>query len=174
MPRRRAKHRRTLFDSYDDSEEGGDPRAPRNPHLLAGEQAAELRADGKPCRDVEESDDSRFPWKSASSGLWGGTGAQTQRAAIYTFARAGVVIGRARLAAVPSPSHLHAHLLARPPPPPCVCLCVCFCAVCALRDVSPRDRWLCVLPGWQMNVNACERERERRFGRNLRNSFMRT
>ena len=25
--------------------------------------------------------------------------------------------------------------------------------VCALRDVSPRDRRLCVLPGWQMNVN---------------------
>ena len=29
--------------------------------------------------------------------------------------------------------------------------------VCALRDVSPRDRRLCVLPGWQMNVNV-ERE----------------
>ena len=25
--------------------------------------------------------------------------------------------------------------------------------VCALHDVSPRDRWLCVLPGGQMNVN---------------------
>ena len=25
--------------------------------------------------------------------------------------------------------------------------------VCALLDVSPRDRRLCVLPGWQMNVN---------------------
>ena len=25
--------------------------------------------------------------------------------------------------------------------------------VCALHGVSPRDRWLCVLPGWQMNVN---------------------
>ena len=40
-----------------------------------------------------------------------------------------------------------------PAAPLCVCFCVCFCAVCALRDVSPRDRWLCVLPGWQMNVN---------------------
>ena len=39
------------------------------------------------------------------------------------------------------------------PRPPCVCLFVCFCAVCALHGVSPRDRWLCVLPGWQMNVN---------------------
>ena len=61
---------------------------------------------------MEESDDSlTIPLEKclvplASSGLWGGTGAQTQRAAIYTFARAGVVIGRARLAAVPSPSHL--------------------------------------------------------------------
>ena len=25
--------------------------------------------------------------------------------------------------------------------------------VCALHDVSPRDRWLCLLPGGQMNVN---------------------
>ena len=25
--------------------------------------------------------------------------------------------------------------------------------VCAFHGVSPRDRWLCVLPGWQMNVN---------------------
>ena len=25
--------------------------------------------------------------------------------------------------------------------------------VCALHGVSPRDRWLRVLPGWQMNVN---------------------
>ena len=25
--------------------------------------------------------------------------------------------------------------------------------VCALHDVSPRDLWLCVSPGWQMNVN---------------------
>ena len=25
--------------------------------------------------------------------------------------------------------------------------------VCALHGVSPRDRWLCVLPGGQMNVN---------------------
>ena len=25
--------------------------------------------------------------------------------------------------------------------------------VCALHGVSPRDRWLCVLPGWQFNVN---------------------
>ena len=30
---------------------------------------------------------------------------------------------------------------------------------CALHDVSPRDRWLCVLPGWQM-----KRERKRRIG----------
>ena len=29
--------------------------------------------------------------------------------------------------------------------------------VCALHDVSlPRDRWLCVLPGWQLNVNVNE------------------
>ena len=28
-----------------------------------------------------------------------------------------------------------------------------YCTVCALHDVSPRDRWMCVLPGWQMNVN---------------------
>ena len=26
-------------------------------------------------------------------------------------------------------------------------------AVCAFHGVSPRDRWLCVLPGWQLNVN---------------------
>ena len=124
---RRVKHRRTLFDSDDDSEEGDAPRAPRNPHLLAGEQA--------PGRGVARGREAvpgpggtrRFPWKSAPSGLWGGTGAQTQRAAIYTFARAGVVSGSARLAAVPSPSHLLA------PPPPCVCLFVCFCAVCALH-----------------------------------------
>ena len=25
--------------------------------------------------------------------------------------------------------------------------------VCALHGVSPRDRWLCVLPRWLMNVN---------------------
>ena len=25
--------------------------------------------------------------------------------------------------------------------------------VCALHDVSPRDLCMCVLPGWQMNVN---------------------
>ena len=25
--------------------------------------------------------------------------------------------------------------------------------VCAFHGVSPRDRWLCVLPGWRMNVN---------------------
>lgn len=55
---RRVKHRRTLFDSDDDSEEGDDLCAPRNPHLLAGEQAAESRARGKLCREVEESDDS--------------------------------------------------------------------------------------------------------------------
>jgi hypothetical protein len=64
----------------------------------------------------------------ASSGLWGGTGAQTQRAAIYTFARAGVVIGRARLAAVPSPSHLLGPGTS-PAAPLCLSLslCVCFC-----------------------------------------------
>ena len=28
-----------------------------------------------------------------------------------------------------------------------------FARVCALHGVSPRDRWLCVLPGWQTNVN---------------------
>ena len=27
--------------------------------------------------------------------------------------------------------------------------------ICAFHGVSPRDRWLCVLPGRQMNVNAC-------------------
>ena len=37
---RRVKHRRSLFDSDDDSEEGDDPRVPRTPHLPAGEQAA--------------------------------------------------------------------------------------------------------------------------------------
>jgi hypothetical protein len=25
--------------------------------------------------------------------------------------------------------------------------------VCALHGVSPRGRWLCVLPRWQLNVN---------------------
>ena len=30
---------------------------------------------------------------------------------------------------------------------------VSFALVCAFHGVSPRDRWLCVLPGWQMNVN---------------------
>ena len=55
---RRVKHRRTLFDSDDDSEEGNGPRAPLTPHLLAGEQAAESREDGKRCRDVEGRDDS--------------------------------------------------------------------------------------------------------------------
>ena len=29
----------------------------------------------------------------------------------------------------------------------------CPRCLCALHDVSPRDRWLCVLPGWQVNVN---------------------
>ena len=24
--------------------------------------------------------------------------------------------------------------------------------ICAFHGVSPRDRWLCVLPRWQMNV----------------------
>ena len=52
---------------------------------------------------------------------------------------------------LPFPPLHSSHLLT--PPPPYVCLCVCFCAVCALHDVSPRDRWLCVLPGWQLNVN---------------------
>ena len=35
-----------------------------------------------------------------------------------------------------------------------VCLAVrALNSVCALHDVFPRDLWLCVLPGWQMNVN---------------------
>ena len=29
----------------------------------------------------------------------------------------------------------------------------CDSLVCAFHGVSPRDRWLRVLPGWQMNVN---------------------
>ena len=44
--------------------------------------------------------------------------------------------------------------------------------VCALHDVSlPRDRWLCVLPGWQLNVNvnenACAQERRNRKNSNF-------
>ena len=43
-----------------------------------------------------------------------------------------------------------------------------FPEVCALHDVPPRDRWMCVLPGWQMNVNVngemANRERERGEG----------
>ena len=55
---RRVKHRRTLFDSDDDSEEGDAPRAPRHPQLLDGERAAESREGGKRCRDGEERDGS--------------------------------------------------------------------------------------------------------------------
>ena len=37
---------------------------------------------------------------------------------------------------------------------PCVpSVCPGSPQVCAFHGVSPRDRWLCVLPGWQMNVN---------------------
>ena len=44
--------------------------------------------------------------------------------------------------------------------------------VCALHDVSlPRDRWLCVLPGWQLNVNvnenACAQEHRNRKNSNF-------
>jgi len=38
----------------------------------------------------------------------------------------------------------------------CGALFVCVCeraALCALHVVSPRDRWSCVLPRWQFNVN---------------------
>ena len=57
---RRAKHRRTLFDSDDESEDAdvGASRAPRNPHISAGETVAGSRADGGPCQDEEESSDS--------------------------------------------------------------------------------------------------------------------
>ena len=57
---RRAKHRRTLFDSDDDSEDADTdaPRAPRNPHISAGETAAETRADGGPGQDEEGRGDS--------------------------------------------------------------------------------------------------------------------
>ena len=54
---RRAKHRRTLFDSDEDSE-GADvdvPRAHLNPHIIAGESAAEPRAEGGLCQDEEVS-----------------------------------------------------------------------------------------------------------------------
>ena len=58
---RRVKHRRTLFDSDDDSgpgdsEDDGDPHAPRNPHRTAGERAAKSQAEVELCRDAEEID----------------------------------------------------------------------------------------------------------------------
>ena len=55
---RRAKQRRTLFDSDDDSEDADAPRAPRNPHPTVGETAAESRVDGGPSPDEEGSGDS--------------------------------------------------------------------------------------------------------------------
>ena len=57
---RRAKHRRTLFDSDDDSEDADTdaPRAPRTPHISAGGTAAETRADGGPSQDEEGRGDS--------------------------------------------------------------------------------------------------------------------
>ena len=37
--------------------------------------------------------------------------------------------------------------------------------VCALHGVSPRDRWSCVLPRWQINVNVNSRDTNlTRFG----------
>ena len=56
----RAKHRRTLFDSDDDSEDAdtGASRAPPNPHISVDETAAGSRADGGPCQDEEVSSDS--------------------------------------------------------------------------------------------------------------------
>ena len=57
---RRAKHRRTLFDSDDGSEDddADASRAPRNPHISVGETAAGSRADGGPCQDEGERGDS--------------------------------------------------------------------------------------------------------------------
>ena len=81
-------------------------------------------------------------------------GANAAGCPLYVRAGRGCDRARARLAAVLSSL---SHLLA--PPPPCVCLCVCLCAVCGLLDVSPRDRRLCVLPGWRMNVNVNGRPR---------------
>ena len=37
--------------------------------------------------------------------------------------------------------------------PVVTCVALPVPEVCAFHGVSPRDRWLCVLPGRQMNVN---------------------
>ena len=75
----------------------------------------------------------------------------TQRAALYTFARAGVVIGRARLAAVLSMS-----ILPFTPPgtpaPLCLSLCVFVCCLRPPRCVSTGPE-VVRLARWQMNVN---------------------
>jgi hypothetical protein len=49
---------------------------------------------------------------------------------------------------------------------------------CALHGLSPRDRWLCVLPGWRINVNvnhapsqACARARLSQDSRSIRILF---
>ena len=110
---RRAKHRRNLFDSDDDSgpggsEEDGDPRTPRDPQLRAGEAAAESRADREPCRDMEDSDASPRKVPRQAYGEGPGrkrSGPPSKLYIIYTFARAGVVIGRtACCRPPPSPS----------------------------------------------------------------------
>ena len=46
-------------------------------------------------------------------------------------------------------------------PPAHLCLSVfsCVLPVCTLHVVSPRDRWLCVLPRWRLNVNVNVKER---------------
>ena len=125
--------RRCTDDACEESHaaaRGGDGTAARARARRRGDAAAAAAAANNGSRRGAVSGRGgkrRFPWKSASPGLWGGTGAQTQRAALYTFARAGVVIGRQRgLLPFSSLSHLLA------PPPPCVRLCVCLCTGCAL------------------------------------------
>ena len=92
----------------------------------------------------------RVTRKSASPGLWRGTGAQTQRAALYTFARAGVVIGRARLAAVPLP-----FTPSGTPAPLCLSPSVLVCCLRPPRCVSTGPEVV------RLAGMANERERER-------------
>ena len=169
------------------SEEDGDPRTPRDPQLRAGEAAAESRADREPCRDMEDSDASPRKVPRQAYGEGPGRKRSGPPSILYTFARAGVVIGRTACCRPPlHPLYVHAGrgcdrahgLLPSPPftPPdtpaplcPYLCLHVYLCPsvwdVCALRDFlcclrPPR----CVSTGpavVRLAGMANERERER-------------
>ena len=77
-----------------------------------------------------------------------GKGQDESAVARPLYSRAGRSSDRVHTAA---PYRVYAlfHLTCCPPPP--VFVCVLLCSACLRVSSSPRDRWLCVLPRWQMN-----------------------